>query len=77
MIPIYLEELLKKQGISVRTLAKRADVPYTTMLELVRGKKAVEKAASGTVYRIARVLDVSMEELVIGALRDREEKENK
>ena len=77
MIPIYLEELLKKQGISVRTLSKRADVPYTTMLELVRGKKAVEKAASGTVYRIARVLDVSMEELVIGALRDREQKENK
>ncbi|MGN1084503.1 MAG: helix-turn-helix domain-containing protein [Lachnospiraceae bacterium] len=54
--------VVKKQGISVRTLAKRADVPYTTMLELVRGKKAVEKAVSGTVYRIARVLDVSMEE---------------
>lgn len=66
-----MEDLLKKQGLSVRALSIRADVPYTSMLELVRGKKAVEKAAAGTVYRIARVLGVSMEELVIGALDDR------
>ena len=74
MISIFLEDLLKKQGISVRALSKRADVPYTTMLELVRGKKALERAATETVYRISCVLDVTMEELVTGALRDREQK---
>lgn len=72
MIAIYLEDVLSRQGISVRELSMRADVPYTTMLELVRGKKAVEKAAAWTVYRIARVLDVTVEDMVLGALRDRD-----
>ncbi len=72
---MYLEELRLKQGISVRTLAKRAEVPYTTMLELVRGKKSVERAAAETVFRISNVLNVSMEEIIVESIRERERKE--
>jgi plasmid maintenance system antidote protein VapI len=71
VISIFLEDLLSKQGISVSALSRRSGVPYSTTHELVHGKKALEKAAAETVYRISRVLDVSMEELVIGALRDK------
>ena len=61
-----------KQGISVRALSRSADVPYSTMHELVHGKKALERAAAETVYRISCALGVSMEELVIEALKDKE-----
>ena len=71
---IFLEDLLKKQGISVRALSRSTGIPYTTTLELVRGKKALEKTAALTVYRISCAVDVSMEELVIEALKDKERK---
>jgi len=67
-----LEILLRNRGLSVRRLSIIAEIPYTTTLELATGKKAVEKAASGTIYKISRVLGVSMEELVEAALLEAE-----
>lgn len=77
VVGIYLEKKLEERGISVYRFAKNVGIPYTTALELVRGKKAVEKAASHTVYKMAKVLGVTMEELVEAALIDSEEAEQR
>ena len=77
MVGIYLEKKLEERGISVYRFAKNVGIPYTTALELVRGKKAVEKAASHTVYKMSKVLGVTMEELVEAALIDSEEAEQR
>lgn len=63
-----------ERGISVRRLSKSINVPYSTMYELVHGKKGLERAASETVYRISCALGVTMEVLVTEALKDKERK---
>lgn len=76
MISIFLEDLLKKHGVSIRALSKRTGIPYSTMYELVHGKKALERAASETVLKISQALGVTMEEIVIGSMNDRKESQN-
>lgn len=56
----------------MRALSRSTGVPYSTTHELVHGKKALEKAAALTVYRISCALGVSMEELVVEALKERD-----
>lgn len=59
-----LEELLKEKNISVYQCAKQGRIPYTTLLEVVKGKTRIEKCTAETVYKLAKVLDVSMEILL-------------
>lgn len=65
-----------ERGITVRMVSDWAGIPYSTIWEIVNGKKAVEKAASGTIYKIAKVLGVSMEEIVEAALSEAEKNGN-
>lgn len=59
-----LEYKLKEKRLSVYQCAKQSGIPYTTMLELIRGKTRLEKCSAETVYKLAKVLDTSMEELI-------------
>ena len=59
-----LEELLKEKNVSVYQCAKQGRIPYTTLLEVVKGKTRLEKCTAETIYKLAKVLDVSMEILL-------------
>ena len=59
-----LETRLKDKQLSVYHCAKQSGIPYTTMLELIRGKTRLEKCSAETVYKLSRVLGISMEELI-------------
>jgi len=59
-----LEARLRDKHLSVYQCAKQSGIPYTTMLELVRGKTRLEKCSAETVYKLSRVLDVTMEALI-------------
>ena len=57
-------ELLEKKKITAYRLAKTSGVPYATISDLCCGKTKIEKCTAETVFRIAKALDMTMEELV-------------
>ena len=57
----YLEE----NNISIASLSKESGLPYTTVSELVNGKKTLGKCSAETVLRIARTLGTSVENLLV------------
>lgn len=61
---MYLNDLLNKKKISKYRLAKESGIPKTTIIDLCNGKTRIEKCSANTLYRIAKVLNVSMESLI-------------
>ncbi|MEY8426847.1 helix-turn-helix transcriptional regulator [Lachnospiraceae bacterium 46-15] len=59
-----LTSLLKERQLSVYQCAKESTVPYTTLLDIVKGKTRIEKCTAETLYKLAKTLDVAMEELL-------------
>ena len=61
---MIISELLKKQNMTKYRLSKLSDVPYSTLNDICTGKTSLEKCSAETVYRLAKELNVSMEELL-------------
>lgn len=59
-----LTSLLKERQLSVYQCAKESTVPYTTLLDIVKGKTRIEKCTAETLYKLAKTLNVAMEELL-------------
>ena len=51
--------------------AKLSRIPYTTLSEVVRGKTRLEKCSAETVYKLSKVLNVTMEELMVDSIEPR------
>ena len=66
-----LANVLKNKNMSIYRCAKQSGVPYTTLSEVVRGKTRIEKCSAETVYRLSKVLNLSMEELLKSSLEQR------
>lgn len=63
-----INELLKEKKMSKYQLAKNSGVPQTTIIDICSNKAKIEKCSAATIYKISRVLDVSMESLVKEAI---------
>ncbi len=61
---MYFNEIIKSKNITKYRLSKESNVPYTTICDLCSGKTEISKASVETIYRLSKVLDVSMEMLV-------------
>lgn len=61
---MIINDLLYEKKISKYQLARESHVPYSTVNELCNGKTRLEKCSAGTVYKISKTLDVSMEFLL-------------
>ena len=57
--------------MTIYQCAKFSGIPYTTLSEVVRGKTKIEKCSAETVYRLSKILNVSMEELMTDSLEQR------
>lgn len=57
-----LSEFGKKRGLTQDSLARKADIPYTTLTKLE--SNVVKKPSVQTVAKIAKALGVSIEELI-------------
>ena len=66
-----IQDALKQKNMSIYRLAKVSGVPYATVNDICNGKAKLEKCSAETVYRLARTLDVSMEELLAPYLTKR------
>ena len=66
-----INRVLEEKGITKYRLSKESGVPQTTVVDICSGKTRIEKCSADTLYRIAKVLGVSMEELVEPYIEDR------
>ena len=68
-----INELLAQKNITKYRLWKESNVPQATISDICTGKTSIEKCSAETIYRIAKVLDVSMESLIAPAVQRAEE----
>ena len=59
----YLSEKLKRLDLNLHTLSERSGVAYSTVYNLFTGKKSIFDAKTDSLYRIAKALNMSMDEL--------------
>lgn len=59
-----IQEALRKSNITSYRLAKDSGVPYATVNDIINGKTQLEKCSAENVYRLARTLGISVEELI-------------
>lgn len=58
-----IKDLIKEKEFSISDLSKLSGVPYSTLHDLVSGKKDIRNCSMDVGYKISKVLDVSMEQL--------------
>lgn len=68
-----INEVLEQKNITKYRLWKESGVPQATISDICTGKTRIEKCSAETIFRIAKVLDVSMESLIAPAVRNVEE----
>ncbi len=68
-----LMSLLKEKQLSVYQCAKESHVPYTTLSDIVKGKTRIEKCTAETLYKLAKTLNVAMEELLTECFKENED----
>ena len=61
---MIINELLENQKMSRYRLSKESGVALTTITDICSGKAELEKCAAGTLYKIARVLGVTVDSLL-------------
>ena len=71
-----LMNLLKEKQLSVYQCAKKSHVPYTTLSDIVKGKTRIEKCTAETIYKLARTLHLTMEELLTECFKEDENAPN-
>lgn len=61
---MLINDQLTKKRITKYRLSKLSDVPQATINDICSGKADLEKCSAGTLYRIAQVLDITIEEIL-------------
>ncbi|MDR1001519.1 MAG: helix-turn-helix transcriptional regulator [Clostridiales bacterium] len=68
---MQINELLAERGITRYRLAKESGVPHSTLKDICLGKAKIKNCTGETLYRLARVLGVSIETLLGDAMEHR------
>jgi transcriptional regulator with XRE-family HTH domain len=66
-----INALIAQKGISKYKLAKLSGVPQTTVNDICSGKAKIGNCSAQTIYKLAKILDVSMETLVADSVEYR------
>ena len=59
-----INEIINQKRLSKYRVAKNSGVPYMTLNDICSGKTRLDKCSADTVYKLAKELNVSMEELL-------------
>ncbi len=68
---MIITELLAQRSMSKYRLSQMSKIPYTTLNDICNGKTELAKCSAETVYRLAKALKVSMEELLEAGMEKR------
>ena len=66
-----IQTLMEQKSMTKYRLSKLSDVPYTTLGDICSGKAELKKCSAETVYRLAKALGVTMEELLADSMAER------
>ena len=58
-----LKDYLKQNNISLYSLSKQCDIPYSTLNNLSNGKVDIDNCSFGMLKKISRELSISLDEL--------------
>ena len=58
---MIVDDLLEKENMSRYRLSKESGVAMTTITDICSGKADIDKCAAGTLYKIAKVLGVTVD----------------
>lgn len=61
---MIINELLQKNNMSRYRLSKESGVPMTTITDICSGKADIDKCAAGTLYKIAKVLGETVDNIL-------------
>lgn len=67
---MLINEQLEKRNMTKYRLSRESGVPQATINDICSGKADLEKCAAGTLYKLAKVLEVSIEEILDSAKDD-------
>ena len=67
-----LKEILKEKDFTMYKLSKMSGVPYSTVSDICTGKTKLEKCSAETIYKVAKALKVTMEELLAPCVEERD-----
>jgi len=67
-----LNELLGQKNMTKYKLSKTSSVPFATISDISTGKTNIKNCTGETLYKLAKALDVSMEELVADSMEYRQ-----
>ena len=68
-------QLMNKKNLTRYKLSKQSGVPQTTINDICSGKARIEKCSAETLYKMSKVLGVTMEDLIEPAMKDHENPE--
>lgn len=61
---MIINDLLEKENMSKYRLSKESGVAMTTITDICSGKAELDKCAAGTLYKIAKVLGVTVDSML-------------
>jgi transcriptional regulator with XRE-family HTH domain len=67
-----LNTVIEQKNITKYKLAKISGVPFTTISEITTGKSNIKNCTGETLYRLAKALDMSMEDLLSESMEYRQ-----
>lgn len=69
---MIIEDIILKKNMTKYRLSVLSGVPYATLNDICSGKTRLEKCSAETVYKIAKTLGISMEQLTEGGIFESE-----
>ena len=69
---MIIEDLIVRRNLTKYRLSMQSGIPHATLSDICSGKTKLEKCSAETVYKLARVLNVSMELLTEDGIRQAE-----
>ena len=64
---MLINDLLEKHSMTKYRLSRESGVPQATVNDICSGKADLEKCSAGTLYRLAKVLGVTVEAILESA----------
>ena len=66
-----INTLIAQKGVSRYKVAKQAGIPQTTMTDICSGKANIKNCSGETIFKLAKILNVTMESLISDAMEYR------
>jgi len=66
-----LNDYLKEKNMTKYQFAKDSGVPFTTISEITTGKTKIQNCTGATLYKLAKAMDVAMEDLLADSMENR------